>query len=269
MNFVTYAELAKDVVEWSSRLPREFDAVLGVPRSGIIPASIFGLHRNIHVGDLRGCFKGGFRDGKRNVKNVLVLDDSSLTGKSILRARAKVRALPFNCTFGAMYTTKRAAPHLDVYYKILPTPRFFEWNVFHHSILARSCVDIDGVLCKDPTQQQNDDGKRYLEFIKHAPPLHIPTVEVAALVTNRLEKYRKPTKEWLSQYGIKYRKLVMHPAKSKKERIAMGAHVTNKSNEYSKAEYALFLESSERQAKGIHRICKKPVLCIDTMELLT
>jgi orotate phosphoribosyltransferase len=267
MNFVTYAQLAEDVTKWSSRLARDFDAVLGVPRSGIIPASIFGLHRNIKVGDLKGTFKGGFRDGKRIVKKVLVLDDSSLTGKSILRARTQSRTLPFDCTFGAVYATRRALPHLDCYFKILPTPRIFEWNIYHHSILRHACVDIDGVLCVDPTTAENDDGKRYIQFLKTARPLHLPTVEVAALVTNRLEKYRPQTEEWLAQHNVKYKKLVMHPAKSKAERIKMG-HVTTKAREYANINYSLFIESSKRQSSGIHRATQKPVLCVETMELL-
>jgi len=41
----------------------------------------------------------------------------------------------------------------------------FEWNALHHSNPERFCVDIDGVLCRDPTEAENDDGESYLEFL--------------------------------------------------------------------------------------------------------
>lgn len=266
VNFVSYAQLSRDIADWITRLPRDIDAVLGVPRSGIAPASMLALFRNIKLGDLRGCFKGGHRDPRVSIKKALVLDDSSLTGKSLLRARARTKDLPFKCIYGAVYASKRAAPHLDVYYKILPTPRIFEWNLLHHSLLSKSCVDIDGVLCVDPTQRENDDGPRYLKFLKSAKPLYIPTVKVAALVTNRLERYRKPTEEWLAMHGVDYGQLIMHPAKSKRERQTWQGP-NHKSSVYQLTDHRLFIESSDKQAKRIAEITGKPVICTDTMEL--
>ena len=52
----------------------------------------------------------------------------------------------------------------------------------HHLWLASACVDIDGVLCIDPTAEENDDGPRYREFLSCAKPLYLPTVPVGALL---------------------------------------------------------------------------------------
>ena len=56
-------------------------------------------------------------------------------------------------------------------------------------------MDIDGVLCADPTPEENDDGEKYRHFLLNAPPLFIPKVTIGTLVTSRLEntvRRRKP-----------------------------------------------------------------------------
>jgi uncharacterized HAD superfamily protein len=268
MNFVNYTQLVRDITNWLPRLPYDIDAVIPVPRSGIIPSTVIALARNIGVADYQGGCTGGFRFEKKEIRKALVLDDSALTGKAIVKARKLTSSLPFECIYGAVYVSQRARPHLDVFFKLLETPRLFEWNVFHHSILKSSCVDIDGVLCEDPTARQNDDGPRYEKFLYTARPLYVPRVKVAALVTNRLEKYRKQTEAWLRNYNVDYDKLIMHPAKSKQERIATASHASHKANAYSAGPYRLFIESSLKQATAIKQLTGKPVLSIESMNLV-
>mgnify|MGYP006922448723 CR=1 FL=1 len=38
----------------------------------------------------------------------------------------------------------------------------------HHRYMKEACVDIDGVLCMDPLPKENDDGARYIDFIRNA-----------------------------------------------------------------------------------------------------
>ncbi len=39
--------------------------------------------------------------------------------------------------------------------EVIDRPRIFEWNVLHHpGILKDACLDIDGVLCHDPSHEQ-------------------------------------------------------------------------------------------------------------------
>ncbi len=33
-------------------------------------------------------------------------------------------------------------------------------------LLENFCVDIDGILCRDPTREENDDGPKYRELIR-------------------------------------------------------------------------------------------------------
>lgn len=63
-------------------------------------------------------------------------------------------------------------------------------------------MDIDGVLCADPTPEENDDGEKYRHFLLNTPPLFIPKVTIGTLVTSRLEKYRPETEAWLQKNHV-------------------------------------------------------------------
>ena len=41
---------------------------------------------------------------------------------------------------------------------------------------------MDGVLCIDPTEKENDDGERYKHFLNNAAPLHIPKYTIGHIV---------------------------------------------------------------------------------------
>lgn len=207
---------------------------------------------------------GGSRDTHKKLFKGLVIDDSILTGKSIDEAHRKLYHVKnVVLTYAGVYML----PGLNYpHYKKVATPRIFEWNWLHHYWLRCACMDIDGVLCRDPTREENDDGVRYRRFLNTADPLHLPTVEVHTLITSRLEKYRPQTVRWLHQHGVKYKQLLMHPAKSAVLRRKVADHAARKARVYTNPDYKLFIESSERQAEIISARTRKPVLCTDTGE---
>lgn len=269
MKFITYAEMVKDVINWD--LPRKYDVIVAVPRSGIIPATVLALHRNTKLTTPRlwsigKTLIGGTRDQRRNPQTALVLDDSLLSGRSIKEARLQLRGIQ-NVDYAAVYVKPGHENLVDHHCKLLEMPRIFEWNWCHHYWLQHACLDIDGVLCEDPTAKDNDDGPRYLSFIRNVRPRFVPTVQVGTLVTSRLETYRRPTEAWLAKHQICYKKLVMHPARSKVERQRMNNHAKLKAREYLKRGYRLFVESSQRQAAEIYKLTGKPVLCTDLMRI--
>ncbi len=145
----------------------------------------------------------------------------------------------------------------------------FEWNFIHHQGVSRACFDIDGVLCEDPTEEQNDDGKKYIDFIRHAQPKYIPTFEVGYLVSTRLEKYRKETEEWLKVNNVKYRQLIMLDLPNKEARIKQNAYGSFKGKIYkSLKDTDIFIESSLSQAKEIRDISEKFVFCTEISQSL-
>ena len=137
MNFVNYKQFHKDILNWSQQLDQDYDAVIGVPRSGMLVASILALHWNIKLGDLGGLtigtfFEGGHRDKERTIKKVLVVDDSINTGKSIAKAKKLCRGSPFEIHYGAPYVKGNMRSWL--HYKVLPC---------YQDIHRRCCLNVD------------------------------------------------------------------------------------------------------------------------------
>ena len=282
LNFRSYSDLARTI---HNNLPSiavlDFDLIVGMPRSGMDPAYMIGLDLNIPVCSFYDLKHDNdiSRDSVRKIKNdikfpreakkILIVEDSYNTGRKLQQQVASLSQATRNkLTTLAIYSAVEK-PSLDMFFEVVPQPRFFEWNVMHHNFIApNSCFDMDGVLCEDPTEEENDDGKNYLNFILNARPKFIPSYTIKTIVTSRLEKYRKPTETWLAKQGVVYEKLLMLEGHTAESRRASGVHGLFKAEEYKKEEYVLFLESNRRQAEEIHKITDKPVYCVDTNELL-
>ncbi len=281
MNFRSVTDLNNAIKSWIPELPEDLNLVVGIPRSGLLAASLLALYLNLPLTDVSGLCEGrvlatGHRFGRENSidfskKNkILVLDDSVNSGMQMAEVKARVEAakLPHQIYYAAVYASPEGHRYVDYWYEIVDNPRCFEWNVMHHDILTRSCVDIDGVLCPDPTSEENDDGERYKQFLVNAKPLVVPTKPIGWLVTCRLEKYRELTEEWLRRHGINYHQLVMMDFPDKESRIASGSHAKFKAEVYKLVSADLFIESSYDQARQIVQLSGKPVLCIETNQMM-
>jgi uncharacterized HAD superfamily protein/hypoxanthine phosphoribosyltransferase len=272
MHFRTISDLYRDVWRNLHRLPADIDVVVGVPRSGMLPATMIALARNLPLADLDGFAQGRLlssgstrreQAGSKPFAHVLVIDDSCRTGGSMTQARERLMHVAAKTTFAAVYGTGTRSPAIDFAFATVPEPRVFEWNVLHHPIVARSCFDIDGVLCIDPTEDENDDGPGYMQFLAEALPLHQPRREIAMLVTSRLEKYRTATEAWLARHGILYRELRMLDLPDAATRRRLGAHGSFKADVYRKSNCELFVESELAQAREIARRSGKFVLSLE------
>lgn len=271
ISFRSYADLNTTIKNSISLVPKDIDLIVGIPRSGLLVANLVALYLNKPLVDLEGLikkrtFSGGLRLNNKltnfsKINKVLVIDDSLNSGASLEKAKTKIKEakLKQKILYSVVYLKPGQENKVDFYFEHCPLPRVFEWNLFHHDILNRSSVDIDGILCRDPTEEENDDGIKYLEFIRTVPPQIIPTVEISHLVTCRLEKYRKETEKWLRKNNIKYKNLIMMPFRTKEERVLAGNHAAFKADEFSKSNTDLFIESNPHQAKEIFNITQKDV----------
>ena len=198
-----------------------------------------------------------------------MIDDSINSGSAMRQARAAVEAagLDAEVTFVAVYGNGRSHPDADLVLEAIPRPHFFQWNIMHHDILEHACVDIDGVLCLDPTDIEDDDGVNYDRFLRNATPLWRPTRQIGRLVTSRIEKYRPQTEQWIRKWGIEYRELHMLDLPSRAERLSLGVDGRFKAQIYSRTNSLLFIESTHHQAIEIAQISGKPVLCTCCFEL--
>lgn len=138
----------------------------------------------------------------------------------------------------------------------------------HHWKLENECVNIDGVLYEDPSIIENDDGKRYLEFLKNAKPKFILSKTVNYLVSNHLEKYRSEIEKWLKKYNIKYNHLILLKCKTKKERQQTNSYSAFKAEIYKNIDCFIFIKSNLEQVLDICRISGKQVFCIENQKLI-
>lgn len=291
MNFRSVSQLSDQVLSWSRKLPRDIDLVVGIPRSGMLAAHLLALYRNLPLADLDGFIEGrcltagssrtnplnATGEGSqvsflRTPRNVLVVDDSARSGASIRQAKDRIEAseMPSHqISYSAVYVTAEAAEQLDYYCEIIDVPRVFEWNILNHHVLETSCVDMDGVLCHDPLDVDNDDGERYLQFLENARPFFVPSYPIGQIVTSRLESCRGATEAWLKRHGIVYRQLIMLDYSDAAARRHLNVHSAHKAHIYRKSGAKLFIESDIRQAVEIANFSKRHVLCIDSMQLIS
>lgn len=281
MNYRTIADLSNLIRTNLYKIPHDIDVVVGVPRSGMLPATMIALYLNKRLSDINTFFVGGGKTllcGERGsmlqgqtelINKVLIVDDSVDSGNANQKVRNIIKnsELKCSCIFFAPYVTRSSKGLIDIYLEEVECPRIFEWNLMHHSLLQDSCVDIDGVLNVDPPI--DDDGPIYTKYIKEAPPLFVPTAKIGCLVSCRLEKYRSLTEEWLSNHNIKYDNLILLDFPNKEKRIQWNRHGEYKAEWYKKKKAKMFIESSVYQAQVIANITKRPVICIETNSIVS
>jgi len=277
MNFITYAALNADIIANMYKIPKDVDVVVGIPRSGLLVANILSLYLNKPLCDFDSFLqeriynsgttknKSGWVKDFSEVRKALIVEDTVCSGSSINKAKDLFYQQNFESItpiWFSAYVWKRNANLVDLYFRDVDIPRAFEWNYLHIKLLEQTCFDIDGILCEDPSSEQNDDGEKYRDFLLNATPKFIPTQKIGCLVTSRLEKYRKETEVWLSKNGILYDSLYMMNVDSAEKRRKLGNHAEFKAGIYKqRKEMIFFVESEPQQAETICRLSKKAVFC--------
>lgn len=278
MNFVTYADLTNDVLamvnDWD--VHSRFCGVVGIPRSGMIPASIIATRYNLPLTDIDHFLSSGGRFypsrmagdwvyANGNGRNILLIDDSIHAGSTMQWAIREIERHTTLCERAghicpvAVYGTGNHTISCGVYKKI-EQPRVFEWNWTRHKIIEDAFVDLDGILCYDPP-----DGLRGNDFKSWAlqvKPRFVPSRKIRAIVSNRVEEYRTETEIWLKSQGIEYQELRLIQG-TEEERDKNNLAYNHKYARYDESESKLFIESDLTQANLIHSKTRKSVLCVD------
>jgi orotate phosphoribosyltransferase len=280
MNYRGMNELELALQTIALRLPPSVRLVVGIPRSGLLAATMLALHVNLPVTDVAGFLEGRLlATGRRRPRDragtdgpsAVVVDDSVASGHQIRVVRrqlAEAERLQ-DVIFAAPFVSSSVANAVDLYGEIVEPPRAFAWNILHHPpLLERSCVDIDGVLCLDPSVDENDDGTRYRAFLRAAQPLFLPSAPVRYIVTSRLERYREETAQWLAKNEVQYSELVMLDLPDAVTRRALRAHAGHKADFYAGSDADLFVESDYGQAIQIAARAGRQVFAIDRREMV-
>ena len=253
------------------------DLIVGVPRSGMIPALMLAELLNKRCTDIDSFLEGretscGKRGGmmrRGTPGKVLVLDDSSCSGRSVDDVRGRLAAVAgrYDILYGCVYAeSEKVRNTVDLFLEDITLEgrvRYLkEWNILHlyRNSMEASMWDIDGLVCKDPPDDR--DTAAYERYLPNALPMVIPTCRVGAFVTYRLEKYRAVTEDWLCRHGAEYGRLMMFDAPSREVRNRAESSAGYKGRMYANAPWAqMFFESDPRQAERIFRTASKPVYC--------
>lgn len=277
LTYVSYDQLVKDVMVLSHQVRGQFDAVCGIPRSGVIAASLMAVH--LHLPLISPL------DALHHKGKVLILDDSVYMG-SALQAFKDRWGDHDHWTYGAVYASPMSDGRNDAFKilgRVVQLPRYFAWNLFHHLDLGKALLDIDGVLCEDPTRpvdasdcvahgsnawhaDETLDGW-YGKHLQYANPRFLPCVPVGGLVTCRLELFRPQTEAWLAKYGITYGSLTMSQYPNADARRRGMAYGDYKGQVLRDGPYEFMIESSDTQARWAAKTAGKPVICTDTQEV--
>lgn len=271
MRFKSLSDLSVDIqVKLLPQLPRDVGVVYGIPRSGMIPATIIATAIGAKLGTLGGASYFGSRQKHRVLPTgakVLLVDDSSHTGKAMAAASAALRRERVDHYTCAVYAHTNSSSRLDFYAEVLDDGRIFQWNFTGVKATERFCWDMDGVICTNPTVF-DDDGDGYRNHIlNEVRPLYLPQVMVKAIVTNRLERWRSETETWLHRYGVQYRELLMQPYPTAAERRQKSRAEEFKVRHFIERDGSIFIESHDRQAQTIAALSRRPVLSVESMQL--
>lgn len=271
--FVTLAELTAWTNEWVKSLPSDCDVVIGIPRSGLLVATIVALKlgKPLTTPELfldNRYWMSRRMERTKPYRRILLIDDSISSGKTFEQNLALIRSAGayYEVTRGALIVTPEGKSSVDQFYVEIPQPRLFEWNMLHvkRGVLA---VDLDGVICENCPPGVDADDVRYATWIRTAKPYLIPTFEIDFIVSSRLERYRKETEEWLSRHGVRYQKLMLWEITSKQE--GRGRHAEQKIEKLLQIKPEMFWESSGGQAREIWCATRIPTLCVDEMRLFS
>lgn len=273
----TLQDMARIITANLHRIDRiAYDCIVGVPRSGMIPASIIATQLQMPLADIEGYGRGIVhgRSGKpvEAGKRILLVDDSCNKGSAFQRA---MKLLPkgTKATRLAVFGPYQVEPETvcDMWFETVHGPRIFAWNMWKHIRLPRWGFDMDGVLCRDNTKAENDDGPSYAEFLANAEPLFIPQRPIGHIVTGRAERYRAQTEVWLHRHDIQYESLTMTPWETKAERMeamrAIGGRGHWKAEHAKRLGVEMFIESCPKQASIIAREAGIPAFCTSTQEV--
>jgi len=282
MNYTSYTDLQNIIKSnLASLQSSNFDLIVGIPRSGMIPAYMIAQYmnknccdidsylRNTHL-QLDSHHKAGFKYPKE-AQSILLVDDCISSGGSLSQILKEIPESEISkITTLAIYSSAKKRSDVDIFFEYQPGPHVSEWHIFHCFFVKLSCLNIDGVLCAEPTEEQKGDNVKYIDFILNAEPLYIPSGKIGCIVTDRLERYRSETEAWLKKHRVEYGSLIMFESSLLNDKRQYSNDLAIfKANVYKKSRNELFFERDPEQALKIHDLTNKPVYCLESNEILS
>lgn len=283
MEYISYEKLICDIKKNLYKIPKDVLGVIGIPRSGMLPASIISEQLNVGLTTIDMFLEHGVdsfsKHGNRKLRNteskkILVVDDTCYNGNEINKNKAKLKNFnkEYDFIFLCVYLEGPSlicSPDLflsDVRNMALKSEIgivLYEWNIFSNpAIINKTIFDLDGVICVEPPDER--DAEKYMEYIKSPQTLLIPTTDKITICTYRLVKYKSETMNYLKSIGLCDCDLFMFKSDSYEERSKIPSYLY-KASVYTKlTNFKLFVESDDFQARKIKEITGKSVFCNTT-----
>lgn len=273
MIYKTYENLSHDIRNHLPSLQaQKFDLIVGVPRSGMIPAYMIALYLNITCVDLNTFLSNGpVPIGKtrkstcsiasaHHAQRVLLVDDSIMSGREMRCAKAKVDAVyTGTVTTLAIYSSLKNRSDIDLFLEYVPKPRAFEWNLFHRSSIRHSCISLDALFCR-PNESRVDSARILSGELE---PAFIPSYRIGHLLAEFPISLRNDIEALLERYGIRYGQVHWLPdAMNTVEEI-----MAWKARTYGESGAKFAIEFNDRTAAEMATLAGKPVLAIGNSEL--
>ena len=275
-NYRNFNTINSLIVKNLDKLPNDIDLIVGIPRSGLIVSTLIAEYRNLPHTDLYSFvnYINNFKLSKgsrapntdvKKTKHILLVDDAMGVGAAMKTALDLIktkRKENFKITTYVVFVEPKSVQIPNLYCEVLQD-QFLPWSILKRGI-QDACCDIDGVLTEDVPNEVNDDGEKYINFLKNQKPKYRPDRKINTLVTERLEKYRAITEEWLRQHNVQYGQLIMCQCNNNIERNQqdMGKF---KAEIFKKSGLQLFIESDFREATVIKSL--NPDKCVYCMKI--
>jgi hypothetical protein len=190
---------------------------------------------------------------------VLVIDDTACSGKTLRRVKDRLDSGGRSIVYGVIYCAPKAVGISDLYHEVLPEPHILEWNFANSAIASHLATDMDGIICEDFPEDALLDERKYIMRLQSAPPRHLYRRGVAAIITARLEKYRRETERWLTRHGVRYDAMTMGPWRDeRRDNECVGSW---KARVIEKMPISLYVESCPEIARIIGEKSGKPCAC--------
>ena len=248
--------------------------ILGIPRSGMLPASMLAMWLNLpmyHLDKLdspqplsAATRFGGIRmlEHRGSDGSLLVVDDTVYNGTAMKNFRPRILEDVYTCS---VYVRPQSEFKPDFYARELSAPHLLEWNLFNCTYIEHALLDFDGIFSPNVPQEVCEDEDKYIEYISTVEPFYyrIPKTKCAGIVTARLEKYRDITEKWLEKHGINYGFLKMYPTEKKdlRDKNHVEESSTFKAEIFKHADAKFFIESELAEAVRIREKSGKFVIC--------
>jgi len=273
--FITNSNLVdsciKNLIPKISKL--NLSGIVGIPRSGFLPASICATALNLPLYTISNkkiviCNSisdfGGYRMGSytNDSEKLLILDDTLFSGYTLDEIK---NTLGGDHHYGVVYCKPNGLSHVDVYGEELNEPHLLEWHFFNSGHVEKTLFDLDGVFSPNVPMSCCVDNDKYEEYILNVEPFYhrLPKVhKLKAIVTGRLDKFRKITEEWLEKYNIEYEDLIMFPTEKEKQRDANHVQEVGryKADVCKRSDNRFFMESEKSEGVIIKEFSNKRVI---------